>query len=206
MFNKLFLATALVGFVPGLVAAGSLDPSDAPAPTMKTLDQVPPTWSQNLPCAPGACPRFDLVLGGAGVLDKETGLVWESNPSLQAVPSYAAAENACKNLYRGDRTGWRLPSATELLSVVDRSRTNPALPLGSPFTNIKLDSFYYSSSVYWPISYTGSLTGNQISLAHPPPVQWVVYLSTGAVTEHNVGDSGYVWCVRGGSSVADFQR
>src|SRR3954467_14198402 len=37
------------------------------------VDVIPPAWSQTLPAAE----RFQLVLGGAGVLDKETGLVWE---------------------------------------------------------------------------------------------------------------------------------
>ena len=64
------IAAALL--VPGMVKAGSLEPTAPPGPTMKTLDEIPPTWSQKLPAAQ----RFVLVLDGAGVLDKETGLVW----------------------------------------------------------------------------------------------------------------------------------
>jgi len=35
------------------------------------VDRIPPAWSQTLPAAQ----RFMLVMGGAAVLDKETGLV-----------------------------------------------------------------------------------------------------------------------------------
>ena len=65
------IAAAL--FVPGIMKAGNLEPSAGPGPTMKTLDEIPPTWSQKLPAAQ----RFVIVLDGAAVLDKETGLVWE---------------------------------------------------------------------------------------------------------------------------------
>ena len=47
-------------FVPGFIRAGDLEPSAAPAPTMKTLDQIPPTWSQIMI----ASERFELVMGG----------------------------------------------------------------------------------------------------------------------------------------------
>jgi hypothetical protein len=76
--NK-FLLVCLVLAVAGAawwVQAGSLEPAGPPASTMKTLDEVPPTWSQTLPTAV----RFVAVLGGAAILDRETGLVWESAP------------------------------------------------------------------------------------------------------------------------------
>ena len=63
-------------FMPGMVKAGNLEPSAGPGSTMKTLDEIPPTWSQKLPAAQ----RFTIVLDGEAVLDKETGLVWEKSP------------------------------------------------------------------------------------------------------------------------------
>ena len=51
-------------FLPQLILAGNLNPSTPPGPTMKTLDQIPPTWSQKLQCDETACPRFELVMGG----------------------------------------------------------------------------------------------------------------------------------------------
>lgn len=64
---SIFMAIALALILPGISIAGDLEPSGAPAPTMKTLDQIPPTWSQKLPAAG----RFVLVLDGYGVHDKE---------------------------------------------------------------------------------------------------------------------------------------
>ena len=68
-----FIATAL--FLPNNLRCGSLEPTAPPGPTMKTLDEIPPTWSQILP----ASERFVLVMGDEAVLDKETGLVWAKN-------------------------------------------------------------------------------------------------------------------------------
>ena len=61
----------------GIINAGSLDPTGSPAPTMKSLDEIPGSWSRML-SSTGGCnsERFDCVLGSdQGVLDRETGLV-----------------------------------------------------------------------------------------------------------------------------------
>jgi hypothetical protein len=90
MKSRMFVVAAIALLALTLLAvpapAGDLNPPGTPAPTMKTLEQIPPTWSQKLRCDTTAtCPRFELVLDGAAVLDKETGLVWEKSPSTSTM-------------------------------------------------------------------------------------------------------------------------
>lgn len=156
--------------------AGSLDPAAAPAPTMKTLDQIPPTWSQNLPAAQ----RFELVLGNAGVLDKETGLVWEQSPST-VVNIWNSTMIICQNKSVGNRKGWRFPTVEELGSLVDPTMSNPSLPSGHPFNDVR-------SSSYW----SATTSANDTAYA------WSVYFGNGNVYNGAKTSSYYVWCVRGG--------
>lgn len=142
---KKFLAllAALVPFVglAGIALAGDLEPPGPPGPTMKTLDEVPPTWSQVLP----ASERFRLVMNGAAVLDKETGLVWERQP-LTIEFLWKDAYQFAFNNEAGGRLGWRIPTIEELASLVDRSVSGSAkLPSGHPFTNVMPD-YYWSST------------------------------------------------------------
>ena len=87
-----------------------------------TLDQIPPAWSQILPAAD----RFRLVMGGAAVLDRETGLVWEQSPDTN-LQTWLSAQFHCNALATGGRLGWRLPTLQELASLVD-----PNNPGGNP--------------------------------------------------------------------------
>ncbi len=181
------IAVALTLFVPVLSIAGDLDPSAAPAPTMKTLDEIPGAWSQTVSCGNYYnCPRFQIVLAGAGVLDKETGLVWEQSPN-SATYNWITAMNACQNRIVGNRKGWRLPKIEELSSLVDPTKTNsPFLPLGHPFTNVQYTQW---SSYYWSATtVNGSTT-----------YAWVMHFGSGAGSfADKAASSYYVWCVRGG--------
>ncbi len=175
------VVAALMLFVPVLSIAGSLDPSAAPAPTMKTLDQIPPTWSQTLQCDTTACPRFQLVLDGAAVLDKETGLVWEQSPS-KISNTWVNAMYICRNKVVGNRKGWRPPTVEELESLVDPTRSNPALSAGHPFTNVLTTSYYWSA------------TTNAADTTYA----WAVYLIDGGVNTGIKTTGLPMWCVRGG--------
>ena len=77
-----------------------------------------PSWDQQLP----ASTRFIVLTnwGNAAVLDRETGLVWEQSPSTLGGSWYTASAN-CILSETGGRTGWRLPSIQELMSLVDRA-------------------------------------------------------------------------------------
>jgi len=187
---SIFMAIAIALFLPGLGITGSLEPSDPPGPTMKTLDQIPPTWSQKLQCDTTACPRFQLVLDGTGVLDKETGLVWEQSPDNTNVYNWETAQTHCNRLTKGGRLGWRIPTVQELLSLVDPSvYPGPTLPSGHPFSNVRDD-------IYW----SATTAANDTSKA------WTVGFGGGLVTGPwcNNSESScviYVWCVRGGQVV-----
>ena len=176
----LFIAimTAIL-FLPCRATAGQLEPSAPPGPTMKTLDEIPPTWSQKLPAAQ----RFVEVLDGAGVLDKETGLVWEKSPDTNA-RTWTEAIYYCYNKTVGGRKGWRLPTVDELASLVDPTQTDPALPSGHPFVNVQSGSYllYWSSTEY----------------AGTPDSAWLVYMANGLVTIDYEARYHYMWAVRGG--------
>lgn len=164
-----------VGYA-GLAMTGSLEPSAPPGSTMKTLDEIPPAWSQKLPVAQ----RFVLVLDGAAVLDKETGLVWERSPDttlrtwIDAI-YYAYGKNV------GDRGGWRVPTVEELRTLVDPTQSNPALPSGHPFSNVQLSRYWASTTNVYNIDSAA-----------------LVLFSTGQAGSFGKTNTSYVWCVRGG--------
>ena len=137
-----FVAAGL--FLPGLIGAGDLEPIAAPGPTMKTLDEIPPTWSQILLAAD----RFELVMGDDAVLDKETGLVWAKDANLyNGTRRWQQAMDYCRDLSIADRKGWRLPTVEELSSLIETGHGNPALPHGYPFSNL-VAGMYWSSTTY----------------------------------------------------------
>lgn len=167
----------LFGFA-GAAPAGDLEPSEPPGPTMKTLDEVPPAWSQKIT---DASKRFKIVLDGHGVLDKETGLVWEK--ANNQTNSWEAATSFCYK--KGDpvaRAGWRLPKVEELMSLTDpTTNSNPNLPSGHPFAG-------FWRGQYWT------------STSHGTGEVWVVDFETGDATVLPTG-TGYLLfykCVRGG--------
>lgn len=172
---------ALFVFSPELISAGSLEPTGPPGSTMKTLDQIPPTWSQKLPAAE----RFELVMDDEAVLDKETGLVWEKFPATTEISWYEACFH-CYDREVNNRKGWRLPTIEELASLVDNNNSNPALPTGHPFSNV-------TTGCYW--SSTSSPT-----VAYPSSFAMYVSFSSGSMagTPKSLASGVYMWCVRGG--------
>lgn len=174
----MLVATAafVAGWVllPGQMMAGDLEPPAAPGPTMKTLDETPPTWSQKL----DASERFKLVLDGNAVLDKETGLVWERSP----YPAVFTWMNACANCYDKEidgRKGWRLPTIEELASLVDTTQSGPCLPSGHPFLDVQISTFYWSST------------------SHGANYAWRIRFTNGSVVHYDKNYEFYYWCVRG---------
>ncbi len=191
-----------LALLPCLSIAGSLEPtpdavdtSGNPVPTMKTLDEVLPAWSQKLRADDGpngdSCnsSRFKCVLDGEAVLDKETGLVWEKSPTGVGDSVYwSSALSGCADLFKGGRMGWRLPTVQELLSLVDPTQY-PALPSGHPFTNVQL-GLYWSATT--SVTFDGSSSSDALLLD----------TSGGLSSNPKVGTFAFhVWCVRGGQGL-----
>src|SRR5262249_1977794 len=102
------------------------------------------TWEQKIP----GSGRFQVLnqFGGAAVLDKETGRVWEQSPSTTDIHWFEALRH-CYQLEVGGRKGWRLPTIEELASLVDTSQPAPTLPAGNPFSNVQSDSYWSATTV-----------------------------------------------------------
>ncbi len=161
---------------PGTAVNGSGDPV--------ATTQTQPSWDQSLP----ASERFNLVMGGAGVLDKQTGLTWEQSP-LTTEHNWSSARFQCIRRGTGGQMGWRLPSIHELTSLVVPG--NPAgfpdLPVGHPFSNVQ-------SSRYW------SATAD----VEDPTRAWFVFFVSGGVGTSGKALPDFVWCVRGGGPLSEY--
>ena len=148
-----------------------------------------PSWDQQLPAAT----RFIVLSnwkdtnfpsGGAAVLDRETGLVWEKSPDTTP-RTWLSAHTFCNNRGVGGRRGWRLPTVQELASLLDPNAGGaPFLPAGHPFTNVQ-------SSVYWSATTFGPLTS----------AAWVVNFGFDGASFVGKGNDSFVWCARGGQGV-----
>ncbi|MBI5100897.1 MAG: DUF1566 domain-containing protein [Nitrospirae bacterium] len=115
-------------------------------------------------------PRFTASNGA--VTDNLTGLVWLQDANCYALAgginkaapgslnwadaltwTNSLASGAC-GLSDGSAAGdWRLPNINELNSLMDASRSNPALPAGHPFTGVQADN-------YWSSTTPGAMPGN----------------------------------------------
>jgi hypothetical protein len=173
--------------IPGLVIFATLVVSIGSARAQTTAIgpyYATPSWDQTFACTSVAnCPRFVVLsnFGGQAVLDRETGLVWERSPSTSPVV-WAGARFVCRDLTKGNRKGWRLPTVDELTTLVDPSVTNLALPPGHPFQNVQPNLYWSTTSVDAGFAASVDLfDGNVFSLPKT--------------------SGSWVWCVRGGQGV-----
>jgi hypothetical protein len=116
------------------------------------------------------------------VLDKVTGLMWQGT-TITTGMYWPAARAYCSNLSRSGHDDWRLPSLVELVSIVDFSRTNPAV-----------DSTAFSSAV-------GGTVWTSTPIVGSPGEAWYVSFNTG-FTYHGHQDllPIGVRCVRSGKA------
>ena len=175
------LALSVLSLLAGCGQSGG-DPANAagppsnPNPTID-LSGVTQNWDKKLPNNS----RFTILtdFDSQAVRDNETGLVWEKSLAGGAGISWASASFACINKSLAGRKAWRLPSIAELLSLVDTTQNNPALPTAHPFTGLQ--------SIYWSATTIQDL----------PTFVWGIHLPTGGTTTIDKTSTVSAWCVRG---------
>jgi len=156
---------SIVVLLPGPIEAGDLEPSSPPGPTMKTLDEIPPTWSRKLDSTNGSTLPFLQGCGSSrfeciwfegspisipqAVLDKETGLVWVRNAQALTPGTWFDAMFLAHDTFVAERKGWRLPTVEEILTLIDETApVSPKLPVGHPFVNTTPPVLYWTSTTW----------------------------------------------------------
>lgn len=86
--------------------------------------------------------RYELLgtFNDAAFLDKDTGLVWARNVTTDQEMSSASAATYCKQLFVGNKGGWRLPQFEEISSLLEFNGTS--VVTYAPFIDYQPDQFY----------------------------------------------------------------
>ncbi len=84
--------------------------------------------------------------GNGTITDNVTGLIWQKQDDATTRTWDAAGTYCSSNSAALSGTGWRLPSLMELASIVDSSRTDPAINT-TYFLGMQ-SSYYWSSNTY----------------------------------------------------------
>lgn len=114
------------------------------------------------------------------VFDSRTGLTWSADPLLDGTNlNHADAMKACAALNLLGQKDWRAPTIEELLSIIDYSRTDPAV-----------DPEAFKGPYGWTWSSTPA--------AAPAGCAWGVNLHNGDSFHDHQGLHGHVRAVRAG--------
>jgi hypothetical protein len=134
-------------------------------------------------------PRFSDQ-GDGTIRDNLTGLIWLKEADCFGTMPWDMALSFANGLATGQcglsdgshAGDWRLPNREELESLIDFSRSDPALPTGHPFANVR-------SYGYWS-STTSAVPSTNCA--------WFVTMWIGYLTYADKANSDYyVWPVRG---------
>ena len=120
------------------------------------------------------------------VIDRATGLMW-SKATIAKGKTWAEAKAAAEAVRLGGYTDWRLPTRAELLTLVDDTRSNPA---------IDTSRFDCESDWYWTSTPLAS---------SPSGCAWYVSFNLGGAYCNRQDGDGRVRAVRSVSSPASGQ-
>jgi hypothetical protein len=167
-----------------LLMTGTLS-AQKPRSTATDLSAVTQNWDKVLP----AGERFVIlsVFNNEAVRDNETGLVWERTPDEMVRP-WGQARSVCAERPVGGRFGWRLPSVHELMTLLDPTTGNPALPAGHPFLNVQ-------PSIYW----SATTSGDDPTLAY-----YVGFFQANLGSPNSKSQTYNYWCVRSGATLSEY--
>ena len=119
---------------------------------------------------------------GDVVTDNATGLMWQDNNETNSTTyTWQEAIDYCEALNLGGDSDWRVPNINELKTIIDRSKTQPAIVDGFEYVGVNNHYIYWSSTTF--------NNGEQA---------WVIYFDNGYVLGYGKHYSYYVRCVRDG--------
>lgn len=120
-----------------------------------------------------------FIKKGDTVTDTKTKLVWQDTNSVENEEmTYSEAKTYCKELSLAGYKNWRLPELTELQSIINLKRYEPAI-VGN--------FFYTGKGNYW----------SSTSYADDSIRAWAVDFKSGSTSHNRHSYDYYVRCVRG---------
>ncbi|HUK35093.1 MAG TPA: DUF1566 domain-containing protein [Vicinamibacterales bacterium] len=149
-----------------------------------------PSFDQKLQCdTTASCPRFVVLSNWSNeaVLDRETGLVWQQNPSSQSMTWGIAMQGflseSCLLAHDGGRRGWRMPTIEELQTLGDGTGGLGLLPAGHPFGANAVAQF-------WSATSSQLVSGDALVWTFGFPSIGTTFGADAKTNSHSV------WCVR----------
>ena len=133
--------------------------------------------------------------GDDTVSDQVTGLMWQRSATVTRY-TRGEAQARCAKLRTGGYADWRMPSAIELVSIIDFDKSNPSVDaLIFPDTPLDL-----TSNPQAPVGYEVTT-----SVAGDPLAGWLVDFAFGRVSldTTSLDRPAFVRCVRGPRAPAD---
>lgn len=121
-----------------------------------------------------------ILFGASSKLDDKTGLVWQDNQAVaDVVKSYDEAKKYCEQLKVDGFDDWRLPTLSELYTIIDMRRERPSLKYG---IEMRVEEWFWTSTLF---------------VGDPKREAWRLSFRYGETEPSRQDRTLYVRCVRG---------